>query len=207
MANAFAFGIAIEPGTPDELALTIVERDDEDDQVFVVRRTLTEPIDDSVDDVAKEVQNRLAESPYTARSSVIVYVNNESGTALANALSDRGMRPVRVHVRVTDEGAAAESEGEAVIDAREELFSLSAAHRTGNLRLEHRTTEDAARLARTLGHLIDDSSEGTEISTDVLDMQGMSALLAYWWSTEQTTDPTERLRADLPGTEATRPTP
>lgn len=208
MANAFAFGLAIEPGTPAQLGLTIIERNDDDEITpFTIRRTLVQPIENSVETVAEEVQGRLAEDPYTARSSVIVYVDNEAGNALADALSERGVRPVRVHVRSEQVGASTESEDEATIDARDELFAFSDAHRTGTLRLEHRATEDAARLARTLGHLIDDSSEGSEVDTDYLDMQGMSALLAYWWSTEQTSDPTERLRADLPGTEPTHSTP
>jgi hypothetical protein len=208
MANAFAFGIAVEPGTPDQFGLTIIEHNDEHDAAsFIVRRTLTDSIDESVETVAEDIQGRLAEAPYTARSSVVVHVGNELGHALADALSDLGMRPVRVRVRSANDGTAAESDAEAVIDAREELVALSNAHRTGALRVEHRNTEDAAHLARTLGHLVDDSNEGSEISTHTLDVQGTSALLAYWWSTEQTADPTERLRADLPGTEPSQPTP
>lgn len=203
MANAFAFGLAVEPNAPDQLGLTIVERNDNEEKAaFVIRRTLIQPIESSIEAVAKEVQGRLAEDPYTARSSVIVHVDNEPGNALADALSERGVRPVRVHVRSEEAGAPAESEGEATIDAQDELFALSNAHRTGVLQMEHRTTEDADRLARTLGHLIDDSSDGSEVDAGYLDVQGMSALLAYWWGTEQTSDPTERLRADLPGTDA-----
>mgnify|MGYP006271714731 CR=1 FL=1 len=205
MANAFAFGVAVEAGEPSKVGLTIIERNDETDDPFVVRRT-TASSGDAIDAVAKEVQDRLAEDPYTARSSVIVHVGNEPGEALADALSDRGVRPVRVRTRNTDAGAAAESEGEAVIDARNQLAALSNAHRTGGLRVEHRTTEDAAHLARMLGHLVDDNNEGEAIDTAAIDVQGMSALLAYWWSTEQTNDPTERLRANLPGTEAPSPT-
>ncbi|MFO8231324.1 MAG: hypothetical protein R6U20_01530 [Longimonas sp.] len=207
MANAFAFGLAVEPGTPDQLALTVVERNDDENTSFVIRRTLTKPVDDSVEAVAEEVQGRLAEDPYTARSSVVVHVDNAAGNALADALTERGVRPVRVRVRSGEEGASAESEEETTIDARDEVFALSDAHRTGVLRLEHRSTEDADRLARTLGHLIDDSSEGSEVDAAYLDVQGMSALLAYWWSTEQTNDPTERLRADLPGTETAHSAP
>ena len=206
MANAFAFGLAVEPDAPDQLALTIVEHDSESDTApFVVRRTFTDPIETSVEDIAEDVQTRLAEAPYTARSSVVVHVGTEPGRALADAMSDRGVRPIRVRVRFDRDGTAVESDGETVIDARKEIVALSDAHRTGTLRVEHGSDEDAAHLARMLGHLVDDSNEGGEISTDGLDVQGISALLAYWWSTEQTADPTERLRADLPGTESSEP--
>lgn len=202
MANTFALGIAISEGESSEAALTIVEREEEGEPSFVVHETTVAPFDGDVEALASDVQGRLAEEPYTARSSVVVRVDNDEGDALAQALRSRGVRPVRARVRAADEGAEPEADDEVVVDAHAELFALSNAHRGGTLRMGHHSTEDATRLARMLGHLIDDGNEGSEIRADYLGAQGLSALIAYWWSNEQKADPTERLRADLPGTES-----
>ena len=204
MATVFAVGIEIDnqDDTP-RWGLTIIERTEEQERAsFVVHRTKEEPFNGTPEDTAANVQKQIAEDPFTARSSVIVRVDHEAGEALADALNDLGLRPVRVRVRTDAQGATPGAEGEAVLDAREEAVALSEAHRTGTLRFDHRSTEGTANLARRLSLMVDDTDDGQpQVKADDLQVQGISALLAHWWVTEQVTDPTERLRADLPGTE------
>lgn len=221
MAYAFFLGVDVAR-TDSEDAGTVIcsllEKSQQDD-VPEYRLDSIRSFDAATDpgEITEELQELLVEAPYTARTSFVVNQTSSRGQAIYEALDEAGL-PVRA-VTLTPSDAEADRDEGPVTDERtmeqDVVAALAQVHRDGTLTIQHRETEEAATLARSLQHyaaLAVDTRDGDETARENgAEEEGealptsfpplvTSSALAVWFASQRSFDPTSRLK-ETPNTE------
>jgi hypothetical protein len=211
MAHAFFLGIdATEhEGTP-VCTLSLVEKAAgaaEDDTVFRLDR-LQQRTEPDVEALVDDVQNLLAERPYTARTALVVNRRHALGQQIYEALQARG--PAVTAVTLTGGmGATAGTTAESTVALSEydAIRALSNHYHRGRFDLNGRNTDLASRLAHGLQSFeaaADDEAQ-QETPTDLQDQPNRAeahdsvvtaTALATWMANERSFDPTRHFKEE-----------
>jgi len=233
MTYAFFLGIDVAADSDDNgsVILTLVEKSQDErpsdgEAVASYRLDSISRHDAGVtpDDIADHIQGVVAESPYTARTSIVVNCEADLGQDIFETLRERGLsvRPVRLTSHGTDATPSGADE-EANVSDRDVVRELALAHRDGRFQVQHRESDLASRLARNVHHVsalaVDgepDAStnvqpedavrpEDTETLPTTFDAITTSAALAVWFASQRSFDPSSHLKQEphtTPGPEA-----
>jgi len=227
MTYAFFFGIDVAADSDDNgsVILTLVEKSQDErpsngEAVASYRLDSISRYDAGVtpNDIADHIQEVVAKSPYTARTSIVVNCEPDPGQAIFETLRERGLsvRPVRLTSYGSDATPSGADE-EANVSDRDVVRELALAHRDGRFKVQHRESDLASRLARNVHHVSalavdgepDPSTnvqpEDAETLPSTFDAITTSAALAVWFGSQRSFDPSSHLKEEpqtTPGPEA-----
>jgi len=211
MAHAFFLGVDLEEDDGSvEAALTVVEKEEQVDASsrfrldHARRRSVERP-----DALADQLQSLVAERPYTGRTNIVINQSSQPGSALVDALTNRGLDPIAVALTGgPDAGTAAPDEVDVSLRVTDAVRTLAELYRDGDLAIEDHTTEAASTLARGVqraAEVLDaadgnrDTPEAAGSTLDALNAPNAhvtSAALAVWCGTERSFDPSQHLKTD-----------
>jgi hypothetical protein len=211
MDHAFFLGVDLaEDDGSVEAVLTVLEKERQADAPsrfrldHARRRSVGRP-----DDLADQIQSLVAERPYTGRTNIVVDRSAEPGSALVDALTNRGLDPIVVTLTGGGgAGASAPDEVGVSLGVADAVRTLAELYRDGRLRIEDHTTEAASTLARGVQRAAEvlDAADGNQDTPaaagstlealDDVDPDVVSAALAAWCGTERSFDPSQHLKAD-----------
>lgn len=211
MAHAFFLGVDLEEDDGSvEAALTVVEKEAQANASsrfrldHARRRSLESP-----DALADQLQSLVAERPYTGRTNIVINQSAEPGSALVDALTNRGLDPIAVALTGgSNAGPGGSEEVDISLGVADAVRTLAELYRDGHLAIESHTTEAASSLARGVQRAVEvldaadgnqDTPEAAGSTLDALndaDPHLTSAALAVWCGTERSFDPSQHLKAD-----------
>jgi len=214
MAYAFFLGVDVDGGetdAPEALTLALIEKEkNPNDDVAGYRLDRIRHYGDGVEPgpLADRIQSLVAGDPYIGRTSVIINRQHAAGQALADALSDRGLDPVRATLRKGGAAAGVAPEDTGVqLRVRTAVQTLVGLYEDGCFAVEEHSTEAASRLAREVQHAFEvlDEAEGDQASGTTpehpptfenVSTHLTSTALAAWLGTERSFDPSQHLKED-----------
>ena len=217
MAYAFFLGIDVasdDEDAPDSVVCSLLEKSQDDDATsYRLDSVRTFDAETRPEDIAEQLQSVVLDAPYTARTSFVVNRKPDRGAAVYDALDELGL-PVRA-VALTASGEETArvpgSDDEERATEQEVVTVLAEAHRDGILTLQHRETKEATELARSLQHYAALAVDGAD-TEDAVAPNGENAenegealpvsfralvtstALATWFASQQSFDPTSRLK-------------
>ncbi len=215
MAHAFFLGVDLAAHDSEDrvdATLTILEKEQEQtgaEASYRLDHIRHHEDVASIDDLADHIQGLVAERPYIGRTNIVVNRAPESGQALVEALSGRGLDPVAATLT---EGAGTVSgdrdEVGVQLGTTDAVRTLANLYRNRRLGIDDYTTEAASELARGVQRASEvlDEADGNqdtpEASGSTLDPLNdarqpvTSAALAAWVGDERSFDPSQHLKED-----------
>lgn len=219
MAHAFFLGVDVGGDTsdaPGAVTLALVEKqkaDAEDTPSYRLDRVHHNPETDAPGDLADHIQQLVADAPYIGRTGIIVNQRTAQGEALAQALENRGLAPVRATLTGGRSAVAGDPDEQGVhIAEHAAVQTLASLYHDGRLELPGNASDDVSRLARgiqSFAELRPDDALPAGAESDAadapqrpesFDTHVTSTALATWLGAERSFDPTQRLK-ETPQTE------